>query len=151
MPAPFKERISKKTMIRMGAVAGFFDLANFIFEFLDGGTISGPIISIINWLIFTWWFWRKDVKFMKNPKMAKTFLFGLIWGFIPLLNALPEYAGTVIRLCVITRAEDLVKNKLNTENQKRKMEMEEYRRRATIIALNNTQNAGKQESQQEAA
>jgi hypothetical protein len=150
MAAEFKERISKPLMARMLFVAGFFDTLNFIFEFVDAGAISGPIISTVNWGTFTWWLWTRDVKFTKSPKIGKTMLIGLIWGFIPVLNALPEYTGTILRICIVARSEDQAKKRALEEQKKQQMVMEEHQRRAKIIALRNS-GAEAEEEHEEAA
>ncbi len=90
----------------MLAVAGFFDLANFIFEFVDGGSISGWVISAVNWLTFGLWFLFKGVKYTKNSDIAITGLVAIIIGFIPVINAVPEYIAAVARIIMSVQKSD---------------------------------------------
>jgi hypothetical protein len=117
-----KYRISRDEAILMVGVAFFFDALNALFGLIDGGTISGFLINSFSRAIFVFWFWMKGISLTKNPKMLTSFILGVIVGYIPFLDLLPETAAMIWRMIVVSRAEDVLNHAKEKASEKVKPE-----------------------------
>jgi hypothetical protein len=110
MSSEEKMRITKITGTLMVLTALVFDFVNFLFNFIDGGSFSGWIITTAFWTTMTMWLWIKGVYYTKNSKIFMTASLALVWGLIPVLNALPEYSAAILRIIYIVRNKDDAKS-----------------------------------------
>lgn len=117
-----KRRISSIQAIFMLAVAGVFDLIQFLISFIPYvGWIISVFLSIFVWLTFYMWFKLNGISFLdKGARLAITFFLGAIIEVIPIINILPGWTLSVVLMLLIIRAEDVIFNKTgkNIEIQK---------------------------------
>lgn len=117
-----KRRISSIQAIFMLAVAGVFDLIQFLISFIPYvGWIISVFLSIFVWLTFYMWFKLNGISFLdKGSRLAITFFLGAIIEVIPIINILPGWTLSVVLMLLIIRAEDVIFNKTgkNIEIQK---------------------------------
>lgn len=93
-----KKRISGLTAIGLLAVAGIFDLINWI-------PIVNYIATVGETLVFGFWFWSLGLGW-KNPRVLASGAVGIIISAIPALSALPETILSVAVIIGLVTAED---------------------------------------------
>ena len=103
--------IKKWTLVMMVVVALVFDIVQMILDFLGAGVILDTILSILAWVVFFFWFRIHGVKF--SGKMANAFGTGFLIELIPILNFLPAWTATVIRLYLQTKIPAVVQVAVN--------------------------------------
>lgn len=104
-----KPRISLEYGAAIVLLALFFDILVFIFNIIPviGGVIAGWPLEIANWGSMFLLFGFKGVNFFKNKKMAATGVIAIIFGIIPILNALPEFTVSAARIVILSWRDDL--------------------------------------------
>lgn len=123
-----KYRISSGDAGILISVAIFYDAMQAILNLIPliGNAIAW-VMSIIAWLTFYIWFKIKGVSFQDAKYYKKLLLGGLIEA-IPIVNFLPSWTITVIRLIRESRKEDLA-------NEKKKVAAKTSNDEAKAVAL----------------
>ena len=104
-----KPRISLEYGFMIVLVALFFDVLVFIFNLIPviGGILAGWPLEIVNWCSMFFLFGIKGIWFTKNKKMAITGVIAIIFGLIPVFNALPEFTVAAAIVVILSWKDDL--------------------------------------------
>ena len=111
MSSDYNKRIDKTDKIKMITVAVIFDIIEIILTILVVGLIANRILTLIEYLIYWFWFKAKGVSFTGNAKAASRMGGTFVTEMIPLLGALPGLTYGVNSTIKITRKEDLENSK----------------------------------------
>jgi len=96
---PVSKNLSLSTFLLMFGVAIFFDVISLIMNFIPivGGLLEDITITPVATLTFFIWLKMHGVNFTKGPK-GFFLILTIIIGFIPVINALPEWSSFVLGL-----------------------------------------------------
>jgi hypothetical protein len=133
------------------SVAVFFDTIQALLNLIPIiGTAIAWIMSIIAWLTFYIWFKIKGVSFQNEKYYKKLLLGGLIEG-LPIINFLPSWTITVIRLIRESRKEDSANKKKDaakaSNKEKAALAMAKEREQEEIAASQSANNQPPEDTQ----
>jgi hypothetical protein len=98
-PATTGKQLSLSTFLLMFGVAIFFDVISLIMNFIPivGGLLQLITITPVATLTFFIWLKMHGINFTKGPR-GFLLILTVIIGFIPVINALPEWSSFVLGL-----------------------------------------------------
>jgi len=127
-------RIGNFTAVAMTTVALILDLIEIVLVFFGIGLIINRLITFVEYSIFILWFWMLDVNFTKltNKNAEKRLIIMIttaVIEMIPGIGALPAFTFGVVRMIIVTRAEDrsLLNERMETVTKGRVLNREKLR------------------------